>query len=442
MALIKKLKESDSIVIEGDKKTGKLTLAFYFAKLIDKKTTFVSPLASPKVTKKIDSFVNSFEIFKDLNSFLKKFSLREDWMSLKEEYGYKYFLKDLEYFISHQENEVIIFHKIDTFFEYADRDFLETFLSELLGYGITYKKKFIFTLNIDDPNYDMLGRFLVDNTELYLKLSIQDSIRYIDVLYSLTPISQQHYIFENEDTQLILEAKSMYSGQHEDISIVLITSNPYLQQIHKYMLDKESIELMIADNISDALEAILKNPDYMIFAQESEEVKLSICSLAKEHKLKTQILYLTNRDFIRVDDRMKSKELGCVDMIKLDTNIMNYVLELEKYFNLVFYKKPENEHKREYRDKEEFKTYIKEVIEKRGIFTLIKIDEKLDENDYSFIREYDKVLVTDEYSVIFMLNILKSNVEDILKIKFKKEIHTEKIQDSLDIFFGEEICID
>jgi len=442
VALIKKIKESDSIVIEGDKKTGKLTLAFYFAKLINRPTTFISPLASPKVTKKINSFVDSFEIFKDLNSFLTKFSLREDWMSVKEEYGYKYFLKDLEYFISHQENEVIIFHKIDTFFEYADRDFLETFLSELLGYGITYKKKFIFTLNIDDVNYDMIGRFLVDNTELYLKLSIEDSLREVDVLYSLTPISQQHYIFENEEKQLILESKTIHSGKHEDISIVLISSNAHLQQIHKYLLDKESIELTIVDTISDALSAILKNPDYLIFAQEDEEVKLSICQLAKEHKLKTQILYLTNRDFIRVDDRMRAKELGCVDMIKLDSNIMNYILELEKYFNLVFYKKPENEHKREYRDKEEFKSYIQEVLKKRGIFTLIKIDDILDESDYSFIREYDKVLVTDRYSVIFMLNVLKSNVENILKSKFKKAIHIEKIQDSLDIFFKEEICID
>jgi archaellum biogenesis ATPase FlaH len=442
LEIIKKIRESDSIVIEGDKKIGKMTLALYFSKLMNNKSTFISSLSSTKIIKKIESSVKSFECFKHLNTLLTIFSFREDWVNIKNEFGYKYLLKDLEYFISHQKNQIIIFHKIGSFFDYADRDFIEDFLSELLSYGITYKKKFIFTLNVDDINYDMLGHYLVDNSDLYLKLHKVESTRNIDILYSLTPISQQQYVFTSAESQIVLKPKSVYSGTNEDISIVVISSNPYLQQIHKYLLDKDNIELTIVDNISDSLGAILKNPDYLIFGQEDNEVKLSICELAKKNKLKTQILYLVNKDFVRVDDRMRAKELGCVDMIKLDENVMNYILELEKYFDLIFYKRSLTKHDIQYDDKNEFKAYIQEVINKRGIFTLVKINNVLNEEDYLSIRDYDKVLVTEEYSVIFTLNTLKSNIEIILQNKFHKELLIEKIQDSLDIFFEEKLCID
>jgi hypothetical protein len=440
MEIIKKVKESDSIVIEGGKKIGKITLALYFSKLMNSKITLISSLVSSKIVKKIRASIYSFDCFKDLNKFLTIFSFREDWINLKNEYGYKYLLKDLEYLISEQKSSIIIFHKIGSFFDYADRDFIEEFILELLSYGITYKKKFIFTLNIDDTNYDILGHCLVDNCDLYLKL-YKKEYRYIDVLYSLTTISQTEYIFNNDGKKLILKPKSSYITNN-NISILVIAENHYLQRLHKYLLEKEGIELNIVSDILTLLDAILTNPDYLIFTQNSEKMRLSICELAKKHKLQTQILYVLNRDFIRVDDRMKAKELGCVDMVKLDENIMNYVLELEKYLNLVFYKKVDAEHETRFDDKNKFKNYIQKALKKRLIFTIVKIKDVLDEKDCSLIRKYDKILVTDKYRILFMLNTLKTNAEHILKRNFNKKFNIEKIQDSLDIFFGEELCID
>lgn len=446
MEITKKIKESESIIIEGDKKIGKMTLALYFSKLIEESATLVSPLPTTKVVKKIEVLSESFKIFNDLENFLSAFSLREDWVSIKNEYGYKYILKDLEHFISHQKNRVMIFHKIGSLFDYSDRDFIEDFLAELLSFGITYKKKFIFTLNTNDVNYDMISRHLVDNSDLYLKMYMTEAIRNVDILYSLTPITQQEYLFMGEDSILSLKSKSTLnniSGEHKDISIVFISSNPHSQQLHKYLLDKDNIDLIIADNISNSLSAMLQNPDYLIFEQEGDKVELSACEISKQNNLNTQILYIVNKKFVRIDDRMKAKDLGCVDMIKIDENVMNYILELEKYFNLVFYKKLPDEHiSHRYNNVEEFKNHIQEVLNKRGVFTLVKVKNILLEEDFSSFREYDKVLVTENYSVIFILNILKSNVETILEHKFSKKLDIEEIQDSLELFFGGKLCID
>lgn len=441
MALLQKFKESDSIVIEGDKKIGKITLALYLSKLTSTHITLISPLASSKIVKKVKSSISAFDDFKDIESFLTIFSLREDWVHIKNEYGYKYLLEDLEYFISHQKNDLIVFHNIGALFDYSDRDFIEIFLTELLSYGITYKKKFIFTLSLSNTNYDMMGSFLVEHADLYLKLYTRKSIKRVEVLYSLTPMEQKEYNFTIDDDSLLLEATSNFQPTKKHVSIVVITSDDYLRKLHTYLLDKDNIELTIAQNISEALSAILKNPDYLIFCQENNDLNLSICELAKKHKLKTSIIYLVNKDFLRVDDRMQAKELGCMDMIKLDNNIMHYVLELEKYFNLVFYKRSLTKHNVQYKDKKEFIKFVDNVLEKRGIFSIVKIAGKLQENDILAMRDYDKVFIEKDHSYIFILNSLKSSIENILEKKFNKKFHILNKKDSIDILIEGDICL-
>lgn len=442
MELIQKLKSAESIVIEGEKKVGKTTLGFYISKVISEKSSFVCPLATYKVIKKIESAANSFDNFVDLKEFLNLFAIREDWVDIKNEYGYTYLLKDLEKFISHQESDVIIINKIGAFFDYSDRDFIDDFLSQLLSYGITYKKKLIFTLDSDDTNYDMISGHLVDNSDFYLKLFVKDSQRIIDVLYSLVPMDQKEFLYTNENSNLVLKSKSVTSGENKNISILVISSDPYLQKLHKYLLGKDGIELTVVDCISDSLSCILRNPDFLIFGQEDEKVNLSICEIAKEHKINTNILYLAHKDFVRVDDRIKAKELGCIDMIKLDDNVMNYILELEKYFNLVFYKNSSSEHSKVYYAKDEFVALINDLVSKKEVFTLTKVNEALGEEDLNAMREYDKVFVADDYSIIITLNTLKNNITNILEKKFNRSLDMLAIEDSVDVFFKGLTCID
>jgi len=438
MELINKLRESESIVIEGDKKVGKMTLSLFIARQIVTKFTFLTPLSSNKITRKINSLQRSFDDFKELN--IDIFSFREDWILVKNEYGYSYLLKDLEYFISHQENEVIVLHKFDTLFEYSDRDFIDDFFMELMAYGIKYKKKLIFTINLDGVNYDLISSYLVDTSDLYLRLFRPQEKREIEVLFSLSPIVDRHYLFDTIDNSLSLRTKEISGYSKREIDVVVITKDIKQQKFYKYILDKEDIHLRIIDSISDSLSIVSQVPDYLVFHQEDKDINFNICELSKKNKFRT--LYIVAQSFVRVDDRLEAREKGCVDVISFAMQTMHYILELEKFFSLEFYNTKLIHTKLDLNSKEELIKHINYLIEDRVLFTLIKIEGKISDKNLKFLRDYDIYMEFEEYSVIFLLNVLKKEVSHIIFKKIEDIFVVLKLQDSLDIFYGEMICID
>jgi len=437
MEIIKKLRESDSIVIEGDKKIGKTVLSLYLAQSIAESAVFLTPLNANKTKRKIDAYKKNFH---NLTLDLKVFSFRDDWVLVKNEYGFDYLVKDLEYFISHQAPEVIIFHKIDTIFDYADRDFIEDFFIELLSYGIKYKKKFIFTINIDSVNYDLIGTYLVEGVDLYLKMTRPKDKREVEILFSISPIVDSHYLFESVEHKLILKVKDPNAFSQREIDVVVITTDHKLKKLHQYILDQEDINLKIVDSISDSLSIISNVPDYLIFSQEKEELDFNICEIAKENNFRT--LYLVDQPFVRIDDRLLGRAKGCVDIIAKTTQTMVYVLELEKFFGIVLDKaysiKPQNP----LETKDDIKEYIDYLIDEKVIFTIVKLDGKIDESHLKVLRPYDSYIEFDDYSVIIFLNLLNHEVDKILFNKLEVEFDVISMRDCIDIYNGDEPCID
>jgi len=439
MEIFQKIKESDSVVLEGDKKSGKLTFLLHVLKKKYMNVSIISPLSSNKITKKLETLSKSFLEFKDFKQFLNVYALREDWILLKNEYGFNYLLQDLEYFISTQKNDVIIFHKIGTLFDYADRDLIDNFFNHLLSYGATYKKKLIFTINTDTVNYDLISHYLVESSDLYLKMDKEGDFRAVEILYALSPILDPIYIFENKNKKLFLFPKEKSGFRKTNISVIVISKNKVIQKLHKYLLEKPQIELTIVDTISSSMEAILKNPDYLIFSQEDEEVNFSICELSSKHNLYTKTLYLINKEFLRVDDRLKAMSRGCIDVVNFQIQKMHYVLELAKYLNNTFYKTSIINDEKALETKEEVLEYIDYLLLERVLFTIVKVDGKLTNLEY--IREYDKYIELEEYNIIIFVNLIKAEVASILFKKIAEHFHILEVQDCVDIFFGEKLCI-
>jgi len=441
MEIFQKIKESESIVLDGDKKIGKLTFLLHVLKKRYTKISFVTPLSSNKITKKLETLSRSFLEFNDLKDFIDVFSFREDWIFIKNEYGFNYLLQDLEYFISSQPNDIIVFHRIGSLFDYADRDLIDDFFNHILSYGIKYKKKLIFTVVKEAINYDLISQYLIEASDLYLKIDKAGDVREVEILYALSPILDHIYIFENKHKKLFLFTKEKSGYKKTNISVIVISKNKQIQRLHKYLLEKPQIELTMVDTISDSLEAILKNPDYLIFSQEEEQkVNFSICELSTKHNLYTKTLYLINKPFIRVDDRLKAIEKGCVDVVNFQIQKMHYILELAKYLQNTFYKTSIIHDTKGIDTKEEVLEYIKYLLEERILFTVLKIDGKLEKLDY--IREYDKYVELEEYNIVIFVNLLKDEVEHILFKKIEKYCTIVKAQDCIDIFFGEKLCIE
>jgi len=440
MEIINKLQESESIVIEGDRRIGKLTFALYILKKKYSKISFVSPLNSNQVSKRIESTSKAFIEFSEIDKFIDAYSFREDWVDLKNEYGFKYLLQDLEYFIENQPNDVIVFHRIGNIFEYSDRDLIESFFNTLLSYGIKYKKKLVFLLGNDVVNYDLIAYNLVESADLYLKVTKEGDLREIEILFALTPILDAKYMFESKHKKLFLFTKEKSGYVNKNVSVVVIAKDDYVKRINKYLLEKPRIELKIIDSIADSLEAILNNPDYLLYFGEDDKINQSICELNTKYDLYTKILYLLNRDFVRVDSRLKLIDKGCVDLLNFNMPSINYVLEISKYIQMNFYKINIVNDEVKLETKDEVQDFIQYLLDERILFSIVKIEENL--IDLKYLRKYDKYVELEEYNIIIFINILKNELSKIIFSKMEEHhFNILQVQDSLDIFYGEKLCI-
>jgi len=434
-----KFAESENIIIDGDNKIGKFTLALYLIKHKFNNITILTSVTKNKILKKIKSLKNSFEYFKDIEKMVNIFSFREDWVELKNEYGINFLLQDFEKFISETQNDVIFFYKLEYIFEYSDRDIIDYFYTELLSYGIKYKKKLVFTLNKNVVNYDLLTQYLIEDIDLYLKIYIQKDYRELEISFALTPIIDRKYVFIEENNKLSLFTKDTSGYLKKDISVVLIAQDKKIQKFHKYILDKEHIHLSIIDSIAPAMDSILKNPDFLIFYQ--NDIELSVCELSKKYDLYTKIMYLINEDFIRVDDRLKARDFGCIDLMNFNTQKMHYILELEKYMQLGFYKSDVIKDSKIIDKVDKFKNYINLLLKEKVLFTLLKVEGELN-NDLKILRDYDKFIKVNNYNFLLIINLTKQEVANILFKKLTELVHIIEVQDSIDLYFGEKLCIE
>jgi len=440
MEIFHKLQESESIVIEGDRRIGKLTFALYLLKKKYRKISFISPLTSNQVAKRLEAVAHSFIEFSDIANFIDAYSFREDWVDIKNEYGFKYLLQDLEYFIETNPNEVILFHRIGHIFEYSDRDLIEYFFTTLLSYGIKHKKKLVFLVGIDVVNYDLISHYLVESADLYLRVIKDGEVREIEVLFALTPILDSKYIFESKHKKLFLFTKDKSGFVHKNVSVVVIAKDEKIKKINKYLLEKPQIELKIIDTIADSLEAILQNPDYLLYFGEDDKINSSICELGQKYDLYTKILYVVNKKFIRVDDRLNLIDKGCVDLLNFNIQVINYVLEISKHIQMNFYKISIINDFIKLETKRDIEDFVEYLLEERILFSIIKIDRKL--KNVKYLRHYDKYIEFEEYSVIIFINLLKHELQIIFDKMKDENFNILKSQDSIDIFYGEKLCIE
>ena len=149
---------------------------------------------------------------------------------------------------------------------------------------------------------------------------------------------------------------------------------------------------------------------------------------------------MVNKEFIRVDDRLNLIDKGCVDLLNFNIPIVNYVLELSKYIQMNFYKIGIIRDDIKLETKDEVKNFINHLLEEKILFSIIKIDGKLE--DTKHLRYYDKYIEFDDYNIIIFVNLLKHELTKIIFSKMNEHFNIIKVQDSLDIFYREKLCID
>ena len=121
--------------------------------------------------------------------------------------------------------------------------------------------------------------------------------------------------------------------------ILLISKSKRVHKIHQYLLsDIADILLDISDNTVTTISKILAGPDIIIYNPDDEnKVDLSVCEIVRENKLDSKLFYLSNKLFIRQEDRSMAHHNGCDEIFAITHQITDYLIVLEKYLYKRFY---------------------------------------------------------------------------------------------------------
>lgn len=437
--------DSRLITLKGDGGSGKLTFSLWLVKnILNENVTVFSSLNEIVFIKKLNVIRKSFSEFKNISSFCENFSLKNNWKEIKDRYSFQLFLEELENLIKNSKSENIIFHRFSGFFESNDLNDIEEFINKILKISQKYNKRVFILLNRENPIYEVVEEILFEyNDIIFSTTNTKKSYKNIEITYSLYPIDQKNYTFIRNNNILKLEEESLTQEILTQKNILLVTQNPYIKKLHNYIFKNfDWASLKTVENSLEIVDEILKEPHLTIYNINDKNFNFKACNIAKEHNLNTSILILTEKDFIRVEDKTDAYDNGCKEILTIK-NLNEYIFSLEKILDFTFYHKNKFETEDNlFTNKNRFINTVKMLIDQNQFFTIFKfkVEDKIDVKSIAKkMRKYDIAYYNKKEKTLYLLvlNMQKSNL-DIIKTKLFNEIknlHFISSVDSLDIYF-------
>ena len=415
--------KSEIVLIEGGKKEGKLTLALKECK--HDKTLIFSAYQKAIFLKRLSAIANLND--NDIQSALstvKYLTLKEEWIDYKIKYGYDFMLEDIKRAIKENEAKNIIFHRLDLIFGTYITDNVSVFMEKLINIKNELDCKLFITVVPNEENETIIET-IEDFSDLNLEIK-KDKNRIINIKNSVFPVKPDKYSFIYKNEQLEIKPIGDELPVSANINILLITDKKELIDLHKYIFSKKGFFIDVATSMTDTINKILSNPDVIIYNPKDEQLDLSVCHTIKQQKLSSKLIYITQSDYVRAEDKMKAIESGCYEMFPLNFSLASYILEMEKMLGNNFYTSVLNKlsTNKIFNELKHFCKIIDSLYEEKIYFTILKshsnqtpeiLKNKLRETDIVF---YDS---TNKTFIIALINIRVKNLTPVLKKLFDDE---------------------
>jgi hypothetical protein len=433
------LQSLSSIALSGDRQSGKLTLAFYFAlQLTQKPVTLISSFNKSFFNKKIKA---NLDLTSNLQPILKQldyFNLKEDWKLLKNQYGYGFLLKDIEKVIS-QSNDVVIIHRIDDFFEIQDRNDIEDFLYNLISIGQAQGKVLIFTVNMGHNNARYIYEYFEKNidSEFVISKRMYEAkawdVELVSSLYSTehSKFSFEFYDTKNEYQLTPISHQGFNERRKQMFQVVLASQSPELADIVRYLFGGEDFDLrQIEPNIIDMMNVMTEEPHLIIFnpplnLSDSEFKKINKLVANNSHR---KVVFVSPQPFIRSQDKSLLLQSGYLDVHEKDFHVESFVLSVERILSHSFYSaEMEKVPDKTYiiHDQKSFSRFIVAFLCKNLFFTVFKFKYQSPLSEQALKsnmgRAFDVAYVNKEEQLVFvfLVNTLARNALAIEE-KFKE----------------------
>jgi len=437
------IQKSELTLIEGDKKIGKLTFAFFSITnfLNEHNLIIFSPLPKSLMLKRLESitYLGDEKIINIIRS-AKLLCMKENIKELKVRFGNQFMIEDVKKAIEKYRYRCIVFHRLDLFFEIQEREDAEEFIEKMISLKEKYQLKLFITSSAAQNNY--INNILENYTDINLLLQKEDTIK-ISVQNSIFPIHPSKFNFVLEEKYLFLkpiekisieklpieQVKENYvleNDREETVKkVLLISQNKSLIKFHKFLFKKEIFQLEIATTLTETIQKILEAPDLIIYNPYNDNYNLKVCNIIKKNKLKSKLIYIVNKDYVRSEDRMNAIHAGCYEVFPKKFTFEDYILTLEKALNNSFYtsliKQLPSDNK-VIKNLKHFCTIIDSFWGDGICFTIILAKTNIPkEKIISKIRKKDIIFYNNNYIAICLLNMLKEKA-DIVINKIKSNI--------------------
>ena len=450
-SLEKLINDSNITIIIGDSKSGKNSFALYIIKnILRQNCCILSSLENSLYRRKISLAQENFNNFSYISQDLNYFLINNDFINLKRTYNYDFFEEEFHKIIEQSNDSVIYINRFEEFFEQQDRHDIEPLFKAILQFTKEQKKKVIFVISSSSYHFDFIYPILRDFSDLILSIKkVTLTKRLIEIKYSFQYIDDCKFNFFSKDRELYIEsykkckliqpknkideskAELENVKTDDNIHILIISTNLKLISFHKYLLNhKDSKNFKISFIKNDPLKALqmaLKNPNLIIYNPDKKTLKLDICETIKENGLKSKILYIFNKNFVRTGEKSRVIEAGCHKLFSENFNFEEYIFSLQRYINSEFYENRfDNLNSKViiFSDKVKFNNEVKIYFKNKILFTIFRyiysVDEDLVKKLSNLMRDYDKAFIDKEKKVILYLAVnTRKNLGEAIKNRLK-----------------------
>ncbi len=419
MNLIDIINKSDIALIEGESKLGKLTFALYAYSQNEKieKITILSSIQKKLMQKRLQSIKNLND--KNINRILENIEflcLKENWLEIKASYGFDFIYEDLERIIRNTNCDALILHRPDLMFSKTEYDLARLFLEKFIEIANNNGKKIFIT---SDTGH-FITRFLENYTDISLQMIKKENAREIIIKHSLYPVSSNSYefIFKNNSFILSNDTNNNTKSPVSKNDMLIISQNNRFRKIHTYIFDRY-FNIDFASNLSEVIKKIENKPEIIIYQDIENIPEFDICSTVKKLSPNSSIIFISNKDYIRTEDKIDAIQAKCYEVFSKNFNIEEYILTIEKLSNNFFYSNklkllPPQKIATNY---ENFCKSIKSLYNERIFFSVVESTEFKDEITNK-LRTHDIVYKKDDFIYLCLVNVTKEMFEKNIKEKF------------------------
>jgi hypothetical protein len=429
------LKEADSIIIDSKPKIGKLTFAFFLIRLLfNEKALLFSAQESYLFNKKLTSLRKQFQQFEDIEEYLTRYYLNDDWKDLKRSYGYEFLLTELEAIISKSSEKLILFYRLAEFFEFQDRCEIENFYKKLIKIATKHNKKIIFIVDNQNQNYKYIENVAEEFSDISISLTKNENnkrlVRIRDIISHREYYPLELHCAESGFILQYCDDEVNNKNQREK-NILIIELDKDLDALQKemvkisqYIFDRKGFNLKYANSSQSILKQIFIKPDAIIILMKRSEENFETIQSIKQQIPQSPILAITDEEFVRTEDIQKAYNYGCDELFPKTYLFDKFILSFQKSLKDSFYL--ESLQKISQKDnviteKEEFNSLAQFCLENKIFFSIFKIKKSQFYKDLQTnMRRLDYIYVSDDTIYYLAINTMPENINIILEKQSNK----------------------